>query len=285
MDRRIEMSELKQLKAVVLDWAGTTVDHGSRAPAIVFQAIFQQRGIDLTVAQAREPMGMAKREHIAAVAAMADVRSAWIEQYGSPFGESDIDAMYQEFLPLQKKTLYDHCEMIAGVVDAVTRCRQMGLKIGSSTGYTRELMEVVQESATRQGYTPDCVLCAEDAPRGRPAPYLLHEAAKRMEVYPMWSVVKVDDTSVGIEAGRNAGCWTVGVTRTGNGVGLSAAEVDQVDPAELTRRCDQAAEKLITAGAHFVIESVAELPELLVKIDAMMDAGTSPVHQGTIHPA
>ena len=175
----------EHLKAIVFDWAGTTVDHGSRAPAIVFQEIFRQRGIPISPAQAREPMGMAKRDHIAAIAAMPDVADAWRAQFGRTCSDDDIDAMYADFLPLQKDTLKNHCGVIAGVTDIVTRCREMGLKIGSSTGYTRELMEVVTAAARAQGYEPDCVLCAEDAVQGRPAPYLLYEAALRLAVYPM----------------------------------------------------------------------------------------------------
>jgi phosphonoacetaldehyde hydrolase len=152
----------------------------------------------------------------------------------------------------------------------------MGLKIGSSTGYTRELMDVVTHSASQQGYTPDCVLCAEDAPRGRPAPYLLFEAAMRLDVYPMWTIVKVDDTLVGIEAGRNAGCWTVGVTQTGNGVGLSREEIAATSADVVSRLCQNAADRLATAGAHFIIESVADLPNLIRDIDGKMAKGVLP---------
>ncbi len=271
------MSErFEHLKAVVFDWAGTTVDHGSRAPAIVFQEIFRQRGIEITPAHAREPMGMAKRDHIAAIAAMPEVATAWRETCGRECGEDDITAMYADFLPLQKETLKEHSGVIAGVPEAVAECRRMGLKIGSSTGYTRELMEFVTESARRQGYEPDCVLCAEDAPRGRPAPYLLYEAAKRLDVYPLWGCVKVDDTSVGIEAGRNAGCWTVGVTRTGNGVGLSEEETRTMPAEELRRLCDAAAQKLSAAGAHYIIKSVAEISSILIEIEHRCSTGELP---------
>lgn len=268
--------QCKFLKAVVLDWAGTTIDHGSRAPAIVFQEIFRRRGIEISAAQAREPMGKAKRDHILAVSQMPDVAQQWREKYARPCLEEDIDSMYEEFLPLQKATLSDHSDLIPGVAEAIQQCREMGLGIGSSTGYTRELMEVVVPSACQQGYEPDCVLCSEDAPQGRPAPYLLYEAAMRLDVYPMWSLVKVDDTPVGIEAGRNAGCWTVGITRTGNGVGLSLAEVDSLSPEELTARCDRAGEKLQAAGAHFLLESVADLPSLLLEIDRRSVEGERP---------
>lgn len=267
----------QHLKAVVLDWAGTTVDHGSRAPALVLQEIYHRRGIELTMAQARGPMGMAKRDHIAAIAALPEITQAWESQFGRPANDADIDAMYADFLPLQKQVLKDHATVIDGIPQAIARCREMGLKIGSSTGYTQELMEIVTPSAREQGYEPDCVLCVEDAPRGRPAPYLLFEAAKRLDVYPMWNIVKVDDTPVGIEAGRNAGCWTVGITRTGNCVGLSAEEAQALSAEELRERCESAAARLKTAGAHDVLESVADLPELLATIEQRLRQGELPI--------
>ncbi len=267
----------RYLQAIVFDWAGTMVDHGSRAPAIVFQKVFQARGIEISEAQAREPMGMAKRDHIAAIAAMPNVAQSWQSIFGRPCDEDDIDLMYSDFLPLQKKTLGQHCDLIDGAADVADHCRNLGLKIGSSTGYTRELMEVVSEAAQQQGYQPDCVLCAEDAPRGRPAPYLLFEASKRLDVYPMWTIVKVDDTAVGIEAGRSAGCWTVGITRTGNGVGLSVDQVKTLPAEQIEQLCNDAAKKLTDAGAHFIIESVADLPTVIQQIEQRSAQGELPI--------
>ena len=154
--------------------------------------------------------------------------------------------------------------------------RARGLKIGSSTGYTRQLMEVVSAAATSQGYTPDCVLCAEDAPRGRPAPFLLYEAAVRLDIYPMTSIVKVDDTPVGIEAGRNAGCWTVGITRTGNCVGLSQDQFETLPEQERMEKCEVAASTLTAAGAHEVIESVADLPAVVNRFEQKLADGKRP---------
>lgn len=271
------MSEsLTHLKAVVFDWAGTTVDHGSCAPAIVFQEIFRRRGVEITKAQARAPMGMAKPDHLAAIGAMPEVARAWQAAHGRPFGPADVQAMYEEFLPLQKRVLTEHSDVIAGVPEAVETCRRMGLRIGSSTGYTWALMEFVTDEARSQGYEPDCVLCAEDAPRGRPAPYLIYEAAKRLDVYPLRTFVIVDDTAVGIQAGRNAGCWTIGVTRTGNGVGLSVAELADLPPEQLRRLCEEAAAPLRNAGAHFIVESAADIVPVLHDIERRLDCGESP---------
>jgi phosphonoacetaldehyde hydrolase len=271
------MTKLNHLKAIVFDWAGTTIDFGSCAPAAVFQQVFRQRGIDISIEQAREPMGMAKREHIAAIANMRPVQDAWKATFGRSFTEQDIDAMYRDFLPLQKQILGKHSQLIVGVPEMVANCRAMGLKIGSSTGYTRELMQVVSAAAREQGYEPDCVICSEDAPRGRPAPYLLFEAAKRMDVYPMWMIVKVDDTPVGIEAGRNAGCWTIGVTLTGNCVGRTEQELATLSTAEVTALCEAAAQRLVAAGAHYIVESVAQIPPLMIEIDQRASEGRLPI--------
>lgn len=269
--------EVPQLKAVILDWAGTTIDFGSCAPASVFVEIFRQRGVDITAAQAREPMGRAKRDHIAAVAAMPEVDALWRAMHdGASITNDQIEAMYNDFLPLQKKTLGNHSQMIEGVCETINWCREQGLKIGSTTGYTRELLQIVAAAAAEQGYVPDCALGVEDAPAGRPAPYLIYQAALQMEVFPLWRIVKVDDTVVGIEAGRNAGCWTVGVTRTGNGVGLSEAEWDGLGKAEQTEKIDAAASSLKQAGAHRIVESVADLVPVLIDFNDRLAAGELP---------
>ncbi len=266
----------EHLRAVVLDWAGTTIDFGSCAPAIVFQKVFAARGIEVSLTQAREPMGMAKREHIAAVAAIPDIALKWQQRWGRSWDETDIDTMYAEFLPLQLSVLGQYSQLIPGAAAAVSAMRNMGLKIGSSTGYTHALMEVVSEAARLQGYEPDCVLCAEDAPRGRPAPYLLFEAAKRLDVYPMWRIVKVDDTVVGIEAGKNAGSWTVGISKTGNGVGLSQQEWNDLSLAQADQLLQHAESALRRAGAQYVVESIAEVPAVLMEIDRRVAQGERP---------
>ncbi len=270
------MPPLKHLKAIVFDWAGTMIDHVSRAPAIVFQEIFRQQGIEITVDQAREPMGMAKREHIAAITQMPYVQKKWFEKFNEPCTEQDIDEMYEQFLPLQKKTLKDHSQMIQGATATAELCRSLGLKIGSSTGYTRELMVDVSATAKEQGYEPDLILCAEDAPRGRPAPYLLYEVAKRLDVYPMSTIVKVDDTVLGIEAGVNAGCWNIGITRTGNLLGLSSEETENIMGAQLDQMISSVSEKMLNAGAHFALESVEDIQVALTHFDELLDQGASP---------
>lgn len=262
--------------AIIFDWAGTMVDYGSRAPATVFQRVFEQEGVPITAGQAREPMGMAKREHIATITRMPEVADRWVEKFGGPATEEDVDRMYHDFLPLQKSVLSDHSDMIPGAVETFRWCVENGIKVGSSTGYTHELMEVVAPLAAAAGYEPEVVLCAEDAPQGRPAPWLIFECAKRLGVYPARRIVKVDDTIVGIEAGCNAGTWTVGITRSGNLIGLSEAEFDALPAAEQQQRLADASGLMFDAGADFVIESVKEIPSLIEEINLRLDSAAQP---------
>jgi phosphonoacetaldehyde hydrolase len=255
-----------RLQAVIFDWAGTTVDHGSRAPAQVFVEIFARCGVAISEAEARGPMGRAKRDHIAAILALPRVSAAWHETRGVAPTEADVDRLYADFLPLQLEALAHHADVIASVPAVVAECRRRGLKIGGTTGYTRSLMDVLEPIARANGYAPDVSICADDVPRGRPAPWMLFRAAERLDVFPMSLVVVVDDTPVGIEAARNAGAWTVGISRTGNGLGLSPEEVDRLDRRDLRKRLAAVATELERAGAHHVIESVADLLPVLDQI-------------------
>jgi phosphonoacetaldehyde hydrolase len=254
------------LRAVIFDWAGTTVDHGSRAPARVFVEIFRRVGVAITEAEARGPMGRSKRDHIAAILALPRVSDAWRAALGHAPGEADIDRLYADFLPLQRDVIASHADVIAGVPEVVAECRRRGLKIGGTTGYTRELMDILEPIARAGGYAPDVSICADDVPAGRPAPWMLLRAAERLDVYPMSAVVAVDDTPVGIEAGRNAGAWTVGITRTGNALGLAREEVEALDRRDLDGRLAAIAADMRQAGAHHVIESVADLLPVLDQI-------------------
>jgi len=253
----------QKLQAVLFDWAGTTIDYGSRAPVEVFLEIFRLRDVEITVAEARGPMGRAKRDHIAEVIGLPRVAQAWRDRHGRQPCDVDVQSMYDDFLPLQRATLARGADVIPGVTEAVAGCRRRGLKIGSTTGYTRALMEIVTPIAARGGFEPDVVICADDVPAGRPAPWMNFRAAERLGVFPMGATLVVDDTPVGIEAGLNAGACTVAVSQTGNALGLSAAEVASLPTAELEARLERIERDFRAIGAHEVLRSVADLPRLL----------------------
>jgi phosphonoacetaldehyde hydrolase len=256
-----------QIQAVLFDWAGTTVDYGSRAPVKVFTEIFDRIGIQITEAEARGPMGQAKRQHIASVMAVPRVSDLWIERFGSKPCEADVDRLYAEFLPLQLSVLSNGSDVIPGIPQLIDELRRRGLRIGSSTGYTRALMEAVIPAAHEQGYRPDVVVCSDEVPAGRPMPWLNFRACEALGVFPPAAVLVVDDTPIGIQAARNAGMWCVGVTMTGNGLGLSQAQAESLSEKELNQRLGPIEEKFLAAGAHFVLRSATDLIPVLDSIN------------------
>lgn len=265
-----------RLSAVVFDWAGTILDFGSCAPMGAFVRLFERFGITVTIAQARGPMGMAKWDHIKALGSLPEVAAQWQARHGKPFSDADVDHLYEVFTPMNAAVVPDFADFIPGALEAVAALRARGLKIGSTTGYNRPIMEVVSRIASTGGYTPDNLVCAGDLAAGRPSPLMMYRCFADLGVWPAHTVVKVDDTGVGIAEGLNAGTWTVGVAISGNAVGLSLAEWQALDAAAQQDLRASATAQLKTDGAHYVIDSVAQLLPVLDEIEARIARGERP---------
>jgi phosphonoacetaldehyde hydrolase len=264
------------LKAAVFDWAGTIVDFGSRAPMGAFVRAFAEFGVEISVAEAREPMGMAKRYHIATMLRQPALIEAWTRRHGHAPGEADIDRIYDVFVPMNVACVTDYADMIPGAVETVRVLRERGLKIGSTTGYTREIMARLLPVAAAAGYAPDNLVCAGDLAEGRPSPLMMYRTFADLGVYPPETVVKVDDTPVGVGEGVAAGTWTVGLTASGNEVGLSLAEWTALRPQEQRTLLDKAEAAHRAEGADYVIESVAQLLPVIDDIETRLAAGQRP---------
>jgi phosphonoacetaldehyde hydrolase len=262
------------VKAVVLDWAGTVVDHGSRAPMGAFQRAFAHFGVEISIADARGPMGMAKADHIRLVGRA--VNDSWHARHGRDFSEADVQAIFVVFEPMNVAAVRDHAALIPGATEALATLAARGVRIGSTTGYTRPIMAELAPLAAAQGFAPEVMACAGELAAGRPAPLQMWHAMAAMGVWPASAVVKVDDTPPGIGEGRAAGTWTVGVALTGNIAGLSAEELAALPEAERAALRARATKELTEAGAHLVIDSVAALPSAVAAIEARLTRGEAP---------
>lgn len=260
------------IRAVVLDWAGTAVDHGCLAPVGVFIEVFARRGVAVSVEEARGPMGTHKREHLRRMLADPAVGARWAAVNG-PHTEADVDRLYAEMEALALETLPRYATPIPGLLDAIAALRTRQIRVASTTGYNAAMLEVLAPAAARHGYAPDAAIPSSAVSEGRPAPYLAWRAAEAVGVYPPRACVHVGDTVLDVFAGRNAGMWSVGVAATGNLVGWTAAELAEADPSARARRVEAARRALWAAGADLVIDSVAELP---AAIDALEARGASP---------
>ena len=255
-------------KAVVFDWAGTVVDFGSFAPMGVFVKAFAEFGVEVTIAEARAPMGAAKWDHIRTMMDMPAVAARWQAKFGAPPSDADVDRVYAVFVPMNERVAADYADLVPGTIEMVAYLRGKGIKIGSTTGYTRSIMENVLPVAAANGYSPDNLVCSDDIAEQRPGPLGMYQCFVDLVAYPPQAVIKVDDTEPGIAEGVSAGCVTVGVALSGNYVGktvteLAAMTADQVDAL---RR--PAVAKLKAAGADHVIDTVADLPALIDRLEA-----------------
>lgn len=197
---------MKRFKAAVFDWAGTMIDYGSFAPIGAFQRAFAKFGIDVTTAEARAPMGKPKWDHVHAMLTTPRIAAQWQAAFGRRPTPEDVDAVYKIFVPMNETVVADYATLVPGARSAVEELRAMGLRIGSTTGYTRSIMERVLPVAAAQGYAPDNLVCSDDLPEGRPGPLGMYKCMVDLVAYPPAAVVKVDDTAPGIAEGVAAGC-------------------------------------------------------------------------------
>jgi phosphonoacetaldehyde hydrolase len=264
------------LKAVVLDWAGTAVDYGCFGPVVAFREVFRTRFIEPTVEEVRAHMGMDKMEHLKAISAMPRIRKLWAAIYGKDPADADFQEMHRHFEKIRMSTLHRHSELVPGLLETVSSLRGMGMRIGSTTGYNELGAKLMRAEAARHGYWPDCIVNASDVPAGRPHPWMCFRNAMELGTYPMSAMVKVGDTPLDVLEGLNAGMWTVAVTTSGNEMGLTHEDVQNMNAAQLANRVRSIRKRMEAFGAHFVIGDIRGLVAVIEEINQLLTEGLRP---------
>ena len=264
------------IAAVIFDWAGTTVDYGCFAPTVSIVETFARRGVRISLADARGPMGLEKREHLRRLLADERTRGLWREATGCDPADADVNALYEDLEPRLAQAIRTHAALVPGTRELVEELRAWGIKIGSTTGYLRPLMDILTEEAAYRGFVPDAVVCPSDVPAGRPSPWMCFLNAMLLNAYPPRRVVKVGDTPSDMEEGLNAGMWTVGVTLSGNEIGLSEQDAAAMSDSERSVRLKEAEHHLREAGAHYVTESIGTCRAVLAHIEERIIRGEHP---------
>ena len=260
---------MNQIEAVILDWAGTVVDYGSVAPTTIFVEAFKQAyDFDITLDEARIPMGMGKWDHIRTLGSLPQVDKRWQQQFGSPMADETVDQIYQTFMPLQKAKVSEHAAPIGGALSTINWLKSQGVKIGSCSGYPREVMEILVPAAAEYGYVPDCWVASDDTIGSRPGPWMALENVQKLGINDVANCIKFDDSAPGITEGLRAGMWTVGIALTGNAVGLTLSEWQALTAEQQQELKQKAYTELYAAGAHFVVDSLADAVGVIQEIMA-----------------
>lgn len=264
------------IKLVIFDWAGTTLDYGCYAPAVAFAEVYKRNGLEISLEEAREPMGAHKLVHLRKISQIPAVARRWQEMHGRPCTEDDVQRMFDQFLPLQLDCLAQFADLIPGTLEVVAELRRRGVKIGSTTGYTREMIDLLLHEAAQRGYAPDATVCVTDVPAGRPEPWMCLRTAENLGVYPMEACVKIGDTLPDIEEGLNAGMWTIGLAKSGNELGMNEKEVGALPADRLQARLERAYQRMAAAGAYDVVDTIADVLPVIDRIHARIAAGERP---------
>ena len=253
-----------KIEAVIFDWAGTTVDYGCFAPVQAFITAFEEYGITPSFDEVREPMGMLKKDHIRTMMNMDRIRCEWKRIHGRDFTEADVEEVYQTSEKSILKIVHKFADPKPFVIDTVGYLRDHGIKIGSTTGYTDEMMDIVVPEAAKKGYSPDCWFSPNSVGNfGRPYPYMIFENLKALQVSSVSAAIKIGDTVADIKEGLAAGMLSLGVIEGSSVLGLTEAEYAALSPDERSILCDKARDKFLKAGASAVLNNLSELPRYL----------------------
>ena len=265
------------IRGIVLDWAGTIVDFGSLAPMGAFVELFARHQIEISIAEARVPMGLPKIDHISSLGSMPTIAAQWQALKGRPFNDADAQQLLSEFEPMSAKAALDRSHFIPGFMAVYRDLQAHGLAFATTTGYTRKIMTPLIEIARAQGFTPALVVCCDDVARSRPDPMGMQACLQAMNLHgKARQVIKVDDTAPGLAEGLAAGAWTVGVSISGNAIGWTHESWLQASAKEQAQARTEARALRIAAGAHEVIDSVADLPDAIARIEQRMALGETP---------
>lgn len=290
----------QKLEAVIFDWAGTTMDYGCYAPAVAFQQVFAEMGVPISMLEARKPMGKDKKVHIGEIAHDADVANRWFTEHKRMPTEEDVDKMFEAFQPIQMPLLVKYKDLISGTLETVEECRKMGLRIGSTTGYTGEMMGLLLYEAKKQGYLPDVSVCARghyaigagkmQGPLlgfgdnvSRPKPAMCNLNAYLLNVSDNAAVVKVGDTLDDIREGKRTGMWTIGLAGTGNEMylteeheGLAEEQIRAKNPEEYVQKLRAAYESMSKEKPDFIIDSIRDVPTTIAEINNFIQLNRRP---------
>ena len=279
MNKYVEEKKYRgKVQAIILDWSGTTADAYVVAPAVVFVEVFKRQNVEISMAEARGPMGLRKDLHIKALTEVDTIKERWKGVHGKHPDQSDVDRMFADFVPLQLDCLRKYTTLLPGVAEVTQRLQKQGIKLGSTTGFIRPMVDILEEDAAKQGYKPDASVAGDEVINGaRPSPHMVFKNLDMLNITPIHSVVKVDDTISGVGEAVNAGCWGVGVTRYSNYMDVDTPEDgEKLSDDEIIKRVGITYDLLEKAGAHYVIESIADIEPVIEDINQRLANGEKP---------
>ncbi|WP_420130306.1 phosphonatase-like hydrolase [Longimicrobium sp.] len=192
---------VRDVELVVLDMAGTTVHDGGEVPA-AFRAALAAHGVAVTDEELAGVRGASKHEVIRTL----------VTRHQPDALPSLVDEVYDEFRAALAERYRAGVRAVEGVEDAFDWLRRRDVRIALNTGFDRSIAELLLDALGWRDGVVEAVVCGDEVPRGRPAPYLIFRAMEAAGATSVHRVVNVGDTELDLRAGWNAAVgWNVGV--------------------------------------------------------------------------
>ena len=267
-----------KVKGLILDWSGTVADAYVIAPAVVFVDVFAKQGVEISMEEARGPMGLRKDLHIAALTKEPEIRERWRKIKDEYPTQDDVDNMFSDFVPMQLDCLRRYTTLLPGVAETTKKIQESGIKVGSTTGFVRSMVDILAADAAEQGFHPDTTVAGDEVVNGaRPKPFMIYRNLDVLDIHPIQSVIKVDDTVTGVGEGLEAGCWTVGIAKYSNYMNInSLEEAETIAEEEVERRLEKTRDLLMKCGSHYVINDFVELLGVIDDVNERLARGEKP---------
>ncbi|XP_074661078.1 phosphonoacetaldehyde hydrolase-like [Tubulanus polymorphus] len=267
------------VKACILDWCGTSANKYSLATTRVFDQFFKKYKVPIGVEHVRKSIGLRMDLQILEILKIPSVSKRWKDLHGQLPNEADVNSMYSDFVPMFMKSLHEYGELIPGTSKAIDSLKtDLNCKIGSTTCLSRSMVDILLNAAVKQGYHPNTTVASDEVNNGiHPKPHMIYKSMGLLDISPIQSVVKVGATSYTIHEALEAGCWAVAVSRYSNYMNINSFEEEnEVSEDDMKQRNTVAQEILINSGAHYVIDSIVQLPDIVNEINHRLSKGEKP---------
>jgi phosphonatase-like hydrolase len=196
---------MDDIKLVIFDMGGTTFEDAGQVPES-FTSVLHAHGIEVTQSAVSAVRGASKREAIRSLAA---------RQF--PGDETHLAALTEQIYidfreHLAERFTNGGVHLLPGAAETIAWLRRQGIRVALNTGFDRMITCLILRAVGWEEGTVDAVVCGEDVPLGRPAPFLIFRAMQETGTTSVHQVAVVGDTQLDLQAGWNAGvCWNIGV--------------------------------------------------------------------------
>jgi len=198
---------IKSVRGVVFDLAGTLIDTGCQAPVHAMTAAFAKNGLIVTDKIVREDMGLPKRAHIMAILDKPAMKTQWECLFNNQPRKVDVDRIYQSTNQELKRVVANYSKPTPFAIELLYYLQANGIHIGITTGYSREIINVLGDQLHKSGIIYNNLVCADEVKNPRPKAGMINKIFDDWEIYNFGHhrFIKIGDTIADIQEAHAAG--------------------------------------------------------------------------------